>query len=192
MPTKLDRVLAGIDPDKTLELTAARVDAAMNSFPLGTAQIIDWQKFQACLADFLCHVEANVLRLSGSFGGDRDHYWSRCVQSLQGAYGSSGEKAAFEMARTCAEGGLYAVLKALATRIAEEYAQNEISARISQYGESLSLDEKLAAATEYLEKFGHLLPSEITEGSAARLRANFPKVLEKHPHLIKATRSVGR
>ena len=34
------------------------------------------------------------------------------------------EKAAFEMARTGNEGGLYAVLKAIAGQLAEEYAEN--------------------------------------------------------------------
>jgi len=57
---------------------------------------------------------------------------------------------------------------------------------------ALSVEEQLAASTEYLQKYGHLLPSELTEGSAARIRANLPKVLEEHPHLIQRLRQVGR
>jgi len=89
------------------------------------------------------------------------------------------------------EGGLYAALKAVAMRMAEDYAQNWISSQVSTYLENLSTDEKLDASTEYIAKFSHLLPSELTEKSAARIRANLPKFLEKHPHLIKQTRRVG-
>ena len=45
---------------------------------------------------------------------------------------------------------------------------------------------------EYLKKYGHLLPSELTEGSAARVRANFPKVLAQHPKILQKTRRLGR
>jgi hypothetical protein len=107
-------------------------------------------------------------------------------------YGTNGEKAAFEMVRTGSEGGLYAVLKAVARRMINEYAGNEISARISYFWENLSVDEQIEATEEYLGKYGHLLPSELTEGSAARIRANFIKVLEEHPNLIKRMRDVAR
>jgi len=192
MATKLEQLLDSIDPTNTLDRTFAHADEAINSFPLETGQITDWQEFQTCLADFLCHVEANVLRLSASSQEYQDHHWSRCTQLLRDAYGVNGEKAAFEMARTGKEGGLLAVLRGLALRIAERYAQNEVSARVGQYWEELTTDEMISATTEYLEKYGHLLPSELTEGSAARLRANFPKVLEKHPHLLQQIRRTGR
>ena len=96
------------------------------------------------------------------------------------------------MARTGNEGGLYRVLKAMAMRVAEDYAQNEIFAKISAYWRSLSVDEKFDASTEYIAKFSHLLPSELTEGSSARIRANFTNFLEKHPYLIQQIRRVGR
>ena len=107
-------------------------------------------------------------------------------------YGANGEKAAFEMVRTGAEQGLYGVLKAVARRMVEDYAGNEIAARISNFWEDLSTDEKLAVSEEYLEKYGHLLPSELTSGNAARVRANFLKVLEEHPNIVKSLRNIGR
>ena len=96
------------------------------------------------------------------------------------------------MSRTGNDGGIYTVLKAIAMHIADEYAQNEIVARIYNYWQDLSVDERLAASTEYISKYGHLLPSELTEGSAGRIRANLPKVLDKHHELIKKIRRVGR
>jgi hypothetical protein len=96
------------------------------------------------------------------------------------------------MARTGAEGGIYGVLEAVAGQMIDEYAENEIAAKIAAFWEALSMDEKLAVSQEYLDKFGHLLPYELTSGSAARIRGNFLKVLEEHPRIVKRLRSIGR
>jgi hypothetical protein len=81
-------------------------------------------------------------------------------------------------------------LKAVAAQMIDEYAGNAIAARIANYWQSLSSDEKLQATQEYLDKYGHLLPTELTGGSAARLRANFPKVLAQHPKIIERLRNI--
>ena len=98
---------------------------------------------------------------------------------------------AFDMARTGKAGGLYAVLKAVALRMDEEYAENRIGGIISDYWKKLTIDEQLSVADEYLEKYGHLLPSELTEGSAVRIRTNFPKLLAQHPEIIRKIRRLG-
>ncbi|MBW1744312.1 MAG: hypothetical protein JRJ47_12930 [Deltaproteobacteria bacterium] len=107
-------------------------------------------------------------------------------------YGFNGEKAAMEIARTGKEGGIYGILKRIAKQMIEKYAGNEIRAKISHYWHPLSTDEQLDATDEYLEKYGHLFPSELTEGTAVRIKAGFVKVLEQHPHLIMRLRKVGR
>ena len=191
MSTRLGQLLDSIDPAMTFDVTSNRADEALNSFDFDAGQITDWNDFKACIADFFTQVEAKMLQLHPC-PLDMDYHWGRCVRVLFDVYGGSGEKVAFEMARTGKEGGLYTVLKAIALRMAEHYAENEISARIGQYWEQLTVDEQLSATTEYLEKYGHLLPSEMTEGGAARIRANFLKVLQKHPRLLQKTRRVGR
>ena len=188
----LDQLLASIRPEMTLDETSRRADEALNSFALTTAMIQDWDQFTACLDKFLDHVEAKILRLSGPVRLDPSFHWSRCAQMLRNLYGPSGEKVAFEKARTGNEGGLYAVLKALALTVGEQCAENEIRARIGQYWGQLPVNEQLAAVDEYLQKYGHLLPSEMTEGSAGRIRAGFPKVLEMHASLLHGIRRVGR
>ena len=193
MDSKLDDLLESIGHQRALDLTMARADQAINSFDATAVQITDWDAFRTCLARFYQHMETTVLCLSAPMNAPLEFYWGRCVRPLLAAYGINGEKAAFEMARTGAEGGLYVVLKAIAHQMAEEYAGNEISARILTYWNSLSVDEKLAAPREYLARFGQLLPGELTEGSAARIRANFPKVLEQHPRLMRdLSRTVRR
>jgi hypothetical protein len=192
MKTKLDRLLDSIDPASTLDQVSARVDDALNSFRVKSGIIKDWQGFRTTLTDFYRHVENPILRIQPSFLHDPDFGWGRCCKLLIKEYGANGEKAAFEIVRTGAEGGLYGVLKAIARQMIDEYAGNEVAARIGNFWEALSMEEKLAVSQEYLDKYGHLLPLELTSGSAARVRANFLKVLEEHSRIVKRLRSIGR
>ena len=190
--TKLDRLLEDIDPARTLDQVSSRADEAVNSFRMQSGIIKDWERFRTVLTEFYRHVENVILRIPSFRSPNPDIDWGRCCQLLLKEYGPNGEKAAFEIARTGTERGFYGVLKAVARQMINEYGGNEISARISNFWESLSTDEKLAASQEYLNKYGHLLPSELTSGSAARVRANFPKVLEEHPRTVKRLRNIGR
>ena len=191
MQTKLDRLLAFISPEKTIVETYNRANEAINTFQ-ASARIEKWDNFRYCMAQFLKHIYFCILRLSKPADLSFDHYLSWFPHILIKIYGSNGEKAAFEMARTGNEGGLYSVLKAVAMRVADEYSENEISAKVNAYLDNLSGDEQFDACSEYISKYGHLLPSEITETNAIRIRANFRKVLEKHPRLLLKFHSVGR
>ena len=105
-------------------------------------------------------------------------------------FGTNGDKEAFELVRTGIEGGLYGVLKRVAQQMATEYTGNEISARITHFWNGLKMKEQFSVMDEYLLKFGHLLPSELTESNAARIKANFIKVLKEHPQLVKRMRDI--
>ncbi|MCO6438538.1 MAG: hypothetical protein J5J06_15715 [Phycisphaerae bacterium] len=190
--SKLAVLLERIAADRTLDEVDRRVDAAMNSFSYPAGRITDVGEFRRCVTDFLGHVEARVWRLPEPVAASFGFNWGRCLPLLLKEYGPNGEKAAFEMARTGTEGGVYRVLKDLARRLAGQYAENEVAARIAHYWNGLSTKEKLAAPDEYLERFGHLLPSELTEGSAGRLRADFPRVLGEHPALMQRLSRIGR
>jgi len=192
MKTDLERVLEDLDPERTIEDAFRRADEAINSFPMRCAQITDWNEFTACMAEFVVHVESRILRLRQPVRSAFAFEWGRAVRILTKIYGRSGEKAAFDMARTGNEGGLYGVLKAVAMRIADDLSTNEIIARVNAFWQPHSPEEVLEASSEYLAKYGHLLPSEMTEASAARIRANFLKVLENHPKLVQRLRRVGR
>ena len=191
MSTKLDRLLESIDPSRTLDKVSAAVDRAINSYAMSRTTIEDWDEYKNFLADFFRHVESVVLRLGGDAPVNQEFYWARCANILDKEFGRSGFKTAFEMIRTGKDGGLYRILKTIADQMAENYSQNEISARISKYWESLTLDEQLGAPDELLSKYGHLLPTEFTEGSAARLRVNFVKALEEYPNMIRRLRQIG-
>jgi len=192
MASKLAVLVERIAPDRTLDEVAQRVDRALNSYSGPAVRITDFGEFRRCVIDFVGHVEAGVGRFQEPIDADRGFLWGRCLQLLIKEYGPNGEKAAFEMARTGTEGGIYRVLKDLGRRLSDLYAENEIAARIAHYWNGLSIEEKLAAPDEYLERFGHLLPSELTEGSAGRVRADFPKVLREHPALKQRLSGIGR
>ena len=192
MATTLDQLLETIAPNRTLDEVAARADAAMASFDFGAAVTATWEEFGSCLGGFFRHVENSVLRLPADLGLDPEFDWGRCRHHLKDACGPKGELAAFDMARTGVEGGLRAVLAAVAKRMIQRYAQTEIATCVGKYWGNLTLDEKLADPKEYLAKYGHLLPSDFTDGSGARFVASFPKVLERHPQLIHDLRLTGR
>lgn len=190
--TKLDQLLSSIVPERTFEQVAGRVDEAINSFLPGSKQIDRYDEFVTHAICFCRLVEATVLRLrDGAPSASPDLDRGRFMHVFSRAYGAQGLKTAFEIVRTGNEGGLYAVLRKLGEVLAGQYAENEIAARIWSYWNGLSMAEKLAAPDEYLSKYGHLLPSEITEGCAGRVRANLPKVLQEHPRLMRRLRRVG-
>jgi len=192
MTAKLERLLEEIDPSRTLDEVAARVDRAVNSFPYGSAVVTDVEDFEELIGRFYAHVEGEVLSIGERRGFHPELDAGYASQVLNGAYGPQGWKAAFEMARTGVEGGLRGVLTTLAERMAVMYARNEIGARVYAFWEELSPEEWLEAAEEYVDKFGHLLPSELTEGGAWRLKGDFAAVLAEHPFIIRRIRRVGR
>ena len=192
MKTRLDKMLESIDPAETQEQVSARIDDAINSFQIEIGMIKNWNTFKTVLTKFFRHTENKVLNLKSFQSPQPDTEWGRCIKFLIQEYGSNGEKAAFEMVRTGTQGGLYRVLKSVARQMIDEYSENEIRARISYFWYPLSADEKLSAIDEYLLKYGHFLPPELTEGNAARIKASFQKVLEEHPRLIKRLRYIGR
>jgi len=190
--TKLDKLIESIDPAITLDRISAFVDKAINSFPEKRGAVTQWEKFKEFLARFHCHIDNVVIQ----YDIPREfHYgfdWSRCYHLLEAEYGKNGYKRAFDMSRTGLEGGLYGVLKAVANQMIHFYAGNETSVKISHFLNPLSVDERFEIMDEYLDKYGHLLPSELTEGYAGRIKVNFFQVLKQHPHLVKKMRRVGR
>jgi len=192
MATKLENLLSKIDPSRTYDDVLARIDRAFNSFPIPQGTITSYEDYENVMALYYRHIEKNTLRLGPGAPDDKKFYWGRCIKLIEKAYSPNGYHTAYTLSRTGKEGGLYQVLKKIADLMAEEYTQNQINTEIYMYWDSLSVDEKLAASDEYLGKYGHLLPNEMTEGNAPRIKAFFVKVLEEHPKLIRRMGRIGR
>lgn len=187
----LEQLLDSINPTVVYEETAARADAALNAFRIERAVILEWADFKDVMSRFIAQLDSMVLRLpeSQTAGGERD--WSQACRVMMTLYGGAGEKAAFEMARTGNEGGLYRVLRDVARQASEEYAHNEIRARIHRFRNECSADEWIMAVEDYLACYGHLLPSELTQGSAVRVKMKFAEVLEEHARLIRKVKQIN-
>jgi len=184
MSTKLDRLLEAIHPDITLRPIFDRAGTAVNSFPFPDVIITQFDRFRYLLVRFSQHLDAKILRIESMPDMGVDFHWSRCYQILKQIYGPNGEKTAFDMIRTNKEGGLREVINKFTDTVVQNYAANEINAKISFYINNLSVPEKIAAGKEYVQKYGHLLPNELTESTAVRIQANFAKVLEKHVFMV--------
>ena len=192
MEAKLDALLKSIASEKTIDQVSARIDTAINSFPLNSAVVTDWNEFMHILANFYCLVESRALGLHQDRKPNFDFDWGRCCNLLLKHWGLSGEKAAFEMARTGNEGGLKRVLETIASLMSQQYAENEITSRSLHFWNPLTTDEKFTVMDIYLKKYGHLLPSELTESNAIRLRTKFHTVFKQHPYMMKKLGSIGK
>lgn len=191
MKSRLDKLLEDIDPVNIYDVVSSSVDAALNSFTIPKGIIDDWNEYENILAKFYRHAENIILNLH-DFSPTNDSYaLTASIRLLNKEYGESGEKAAFELVRTGQRGGIYYVLKKVGKQLIHEYVDRWVSTKIYAFWSSLSNEEKIEAVDEYILKHGQLLPSELTEGYAVRIRMNFPKVLEEHPRLMRNIRQIN-
>ena len=192
MNRKLAQLLERLEPARTVDACQRRADEALRTFSAGVSSITDAEEFRRCIVRFGLHCDANLLCSSGMPEVDLDYAWGHYAKTLVKAYGRNGEKAAFEYARTGLEGGLYGVLMRFAGQKAKEYSENEIAARVGSFWNELSPDEAFPVMNEYLAAYGHLLSPELTERGAVRLKANFRRVLQEHPHMLRRLRGAER
>ena len=188
MKKRVNDLLKDIDPSNIHEPLEDLVNEALNKIRVKEAVIDDWDRFKMFLSECCHRFECKILNLSYQKTFDEGMCWTHCIHLLNAEYGPSGPRAAFEKSRTGVEGGLYSVLKSMARSMADEYAAKEIAARVGMFLAGLSGDEEFEACDSYLEAYGHLLPPELTEGSAARIKSNFARVLEGHPGMIRRIR----
>lgn len=191
MASKLEMLLERIDPVRTHEQISASVDRAVNSFSMKRASL-EWEECEDFLASFVSHMVQEVLKSTPEQPRHKEIYFKIGSNILDRKFGPNGWKIAFEMASTGKDGGLYRVLKVIAEGLAEEWAENTVSVHVSAFLDGLDADEKLAAADEYLQKYGHLLPHDLTSGNAWKVKAHFLEVLQEHPKLISRMRQISR
>ena len=137
----LRRYQVWVPTDSALDEVSARVHRAAVSFVGAKAQVTDFEEYQELIGQLFAHVESEVLSARSLWPAHKEMYVYRAQRLLNEAYGASGWKAAFEMARTGVEGGMRQVLATLAERMALMYARNEIRARVAVFWDEASPDE---------------------------------------------------
>ncbi|MBM3333548.1 hypothetical protein FJY63_02700, partial [Candidatus Sumerlaeota bacterium] len=186
--TTLDDLLDAIDPRNTLDKREADADEALNTFPRKLALIERWDGFRFYMARFYCHVVSTLHHLAQPIELSFDLHWSMCAGILTTLYGPGGFRVAFEIARTGKELGLYGIMKAVAKQIAKEQADKVIHSLVDAFLNHLNPEEQERISVEYVQKFGHLLPSELREGRAVRITRNLQKILQQHPAMVQKLR----
>jgi hypothetical protein len=190
--SKLEKLLESIHPSKTHEQISSRANAAVNSFAIDTYRINDLDDLQKLMASFYDHVQRKVLRINGKLAFNPEIFWGPCRNILEKEFGSRWAITTMEICKSQIEGGLYGVLKKLAEGIIAQYAKNEITSKVTEFWNGLTLKERLSIADEYLEKFDDFLPYDLKAGNAARLRTNMFDVLVNHPKMVSSLRTLGR
>ena len=190
MTTKLESLLENISPEKTIERAQAAADRALNSISINHAKIDTWDEFKELMANFYCLVESNLIGLEKPRTMNLFMDWGRCSNLFLRKYGHRGDQAAFSIAQSGVEGGLYAVLKYIAEALAQQFTTNWIPCRIGEFWNNLSPEERLAVPLEYLEKYRHILPQEILDQNPSLFVGNFYRFLEYHPQMMKELKNI--
>ncbi|MEI8044595.1 MAG: hypothetical protein WCL11_24505 [Verrucomicrobiota bacterium] len=185
MSTRLERLLQNIVP--VPDRIDRYCDEALNNFAPPPPLIEDWSQYCAFLARLHCHLECRALGI-GARPPDSRFDLSRCWALLKAKFGDSAPQAAFEIARTGAQGGVRQLLRTVARLYSRRYAENLISIAVEAYCSNRTTDELLADADEYIRNYRQIMPSELTEGSGARIHANLRKALKQHPYVIRRLR----
>jgi hypothetical protein len=187
--TSLQLFLADIEPipDRIGRL----VDVAVETFPWRIAGFAHGDEYTAWLAALYCHLECTVLGLPGRRANpvlDLCRAWDL----LRRPYGGDTPQTLYDVARSGSEGGLRQIMNTLAERYGDEYTEQLVSNAVTCYMADRSPAKLLSDAREYVALHGNIIPSEISEGSPARIASHFPKVLALHPLAMQRLRQTGR
>jgi len=189
----LESFLATIDPSRTYQETEQRASTAVNSFSYANGYIASHHDFESLINRFYWHCDSHILGISHVSNPDPSFTLGLALGVLRELYGQNGEVVAFEMAQSGVEGGLYRLLTDIASQRARHYNSNEISARVNAYMNALSTDERFQVASEYVQRYGHLLPAELTEGSGPSLVAmKLEQIVVNHPKALNHMRGIGQ
>ena len=185
MATPLEKLLREIEP---VPDEMDRVfDRALNTFPAPPAVIQDWDAYASLLGRFHHHLEKAFYGRPPPSQDERAHCalsWALLSREL----GRSAEHAAFEIARTGAEGGIRGLLRTAARLYSEDKAEQRVSGLVAEYWNRRSTSERWADADEYIARYRHALPSEMTEDAITRIHVNLFKVLQQHPFVMRRLR----
>jgi len=192
--SKLDELLARIDPVETINGSDERVAHALNSYQYFQSVVTYFDEFELIVGDFYWHVESIMLDAEGKINPKDIIKQKYARQVLNEIYGPHGSATAFSIANTGVEGGLYGIYRKVGEVFARKDAESLIDSEVDDFINEIKHDDSQyeAAIEEYVQKYGQILPQEVTEDDADDIRANFGKALKQHPFLVKRMRELGR
>jgi hypothetical protein len=191
MASKLEKLLQDIDPSRTIDVVEKRINHALANYRREKNTVDSWEEYQEYLAKFVRLARNAAFDLPADAGQSLEFDFKNAIQYLEEEYPRSTSRTVYDIMSTGAEGGVLGLSRTLAGLMAEDFSQNEIRGRVSTYWQSLSVDEKLASADEYIKKYKDILPRKTTQ-DVVSIKANFVKVLNNHPRMIKRLRDLKR
>ena len=180
----MDRLLWALHPDRAIHPWHRCADAALANFERPRGQITTLSAFADVVVVFYWHVLGHLLGLGAPLQLSTKAAWSAVREILQKTYGPAGHVAAFEMTRTGVNGGLPAVLRTIANKMAERASREEIHRQVTGFWNLLSTAGWLATGPLLLQRLQALLSPELAIEIAARLQADPPAFLEELPQLL--------
>ncbi len=186
MATKLEIFLTDISPEATLEKAQKTADGALNSFSSQAVRPETWEDFIGMMGEFFCLLDSRLLGINRPMDFEMD--WGRCSSLLHQRGGPRGDREAFKIAQTGTGGGLYEILKFVASAFSQQIAGSWIRVKIGSFWNELSADERVSVPLEYLNKFQSILPPEILEQNPYVFAAHFYQFLEHHPQMMQQLR----
>ena len=186
MATQLDRLLEDIV--QYHDSYRRQMDEAIRSFSFSAFRFDSWGACEGFMEQFFAHINAHIM--DPTFAGNARMGMIVFRQTFEPSYGQYPERAIYERLMHGHEGGLNGFVQETADAVVELFAGRDIVNKVDRYMFSIRLDGIDAAAEEYMEKWGHLLPKDITSQGTIRLAPVLGKFLKQHPRLLHRLRGI--
>ena len=189
MLSKLDQLLADIDPSGTWAELERDLDRALASFPIPQNPFTDIDTFEDFMARFYRHLQNIYCGINPPIKKPTRLDKEYCAKFLSQAY--QGSYTAYENANGGFEGGLYQVMKTIGRLWIDFNVNSWTEDKVNEFLQGLSYDAKKMYAQEYAARFHHFLPAAMTKDNAWFVFVKLRQVLLQHPRMIKRLHQLG-
>ncbi len=186
--SSLEELLETIDPSRTYDVFRRRFDEALRTFPFQSFRVNDWASCDLFVASLFARI--NTVLLQGASDNNLDLGLVTFRNVFRSMYGDRPERLLYERIIHGHDSGMNGFVRDAIDAAVEFCAAVPIANRVDEYIDSLSNDEYDTAARYYLAKWGHLLPSEITDRGLPRFAPLLRQFLKQHPRSVLQMRKI--
>lgn len=184
----LEELLEIIHPSRTYDVYRRKVDNALLNFPFQSFQINSWGSCDYFVPSFFAKI--NTVFLPAEAESNLELGLITFHNVYRPVYGEQPEKPIYDRIIYGHEGGMHGFVKESIDVTVEFLAAVPIANRVDEFMDGLSDDEYSVVASEYLAKYGHLLPDEIVSKRELYLPWILRQFLKQHPRLMLRMRNI--
>jgi hypothetical protein len=190
--TRLERFMKQLEPAVSIDPVHRRVDEALRTLPVPARSAVrNYLAFEDRSVLLWWHIEPYLRDIADFPQRNTSDALHQCRIIYRALFGSEGETAAYEMVHNNVEGGWRKLVHAFAHKMADDFIDEQLALSTDQFWNLLSTPGKHAAADEFILKWGFLLPGELTENSAARIRTYLPEYLKRIPEALQRLQQIS-